>query len=312
MHLGRSKSSLRDRLLAARSLVSTCLLLLLALPASGATLDRVREAGSLRLGFVDGARPFSYRDESGNAAGYSVALCQQVADAVKEELQLPQLKIEFVALGAGERFDAMKEGKVDLLCAAGPQTVATREKVSFSIPIFVGGISALVRSDAPAAMRAILEGEPEPYQPRWRASLVQILRGRILAAPRGTTAETWLEQRISEFGVDAKMEVVDSFPSGVELVADRRAAALFGDRALLLDAAMRSPSAKDLTLLDRHFSDAAVALAVQRSDEDFRLLVDRVLSRLYHSDRIAEIYARFFGKPDAETLRFLRTNALSD
>jgi ABC-type amino acid transport substrate-binding protein len=299
-------------LFAARPLASIFLLLTVALPASAATLDRVRETGSLRVGFVDGARPFSYRDESGNAAGYSVALCQLVADAVKEDLQLPQLKIEFVPLGAEERFGAVKEGKVDLLCAAGAPTVKRREEVSFSIPIFLSGVGALVRRDAPAAMRAILEGKPEPYRPRWRASLGQVLRGRILAAPRATTAETWLAQRISEFGVEAKMESVDGFPAGVELVADHRADALFGDRALLLDAARRSPSAADLTLLDRRFTYEAVALALQRTDEDFRLLVDRALSRLYRSDQIVEIYARFFGKPDEETLRFLRTNSLAE
>ena len=55
-------------------------------PAAAATLDRVREAGKLVLGFRVDARPFSYQDASGKAIGYSIALCEKVAAEVKAEL----------------------------------------------------------------------------------------------------------------------------------------------------------------------------------------------------------------------------------
>ncbi|HYV88904.1 MAG TPA: amino acid ABC transporter substrate-binding protein, partial [Candidatus Polarisedimenticolia bacterium] len=41
------------------------------------TLDRVRQTGKLTFGYNPDARPFSYKDESGNAAGFAVALCQK-------------------------------------------------------------------------------------------------------------------------------------------------------------------------------------------------------------------------------------------
>ena len=50
--------------------------LLPMLEASADTLDRVRQAGKLTLGFRADARPFSFQDGSGKAAGYSVELCQ--------------------------------------------------------------------------------------------------------------------------------------------------------------------------------------------------------------------------------------------
>ena len=72
-------------------LFSAGLSLLPVSPAAAATLDRVREAGKLVLGYRADARPFSYQDASGKATGYSVALCQKVADEVKAELGLPDL-----------------------------------------------------------------------------------------------------------------------------------------------------------------------------------------------------------------------------
>lgn len=288
------------------------LVLATAVPASAATLDRIRETGVIRLGYVDGARPFSYRDEAGNPAGYAIALCQKIADGVKADLKLPRLESEYVQLPALERFDAVKQGKVDLLCVAGPPTLSRREQVSFSIPVFLGGIGALIRKDAPSQMREILEGRPEPFQPRWRATLGQVLRGRVLTAVKGSAADTWLANRVGEFALDARVEPVDSFAVGVERVVARSADALFGDRDLLLDALKRSPSADDLMVLERRFTSEGVALALERGDEDFRLLVDRTLSGLYRSDEIAAIFAPFFGKPDAQELQFFRASSLSE
>ena len=55
-----------------------------------------------------------------------------------------------------------------------------------------------------------------------------------------------------------------------------------------------------------------IALASVRGDEDFRLLVDRVLSRLYRSGEIGVIYTKFFGEPDASALEFFRFVALPE
>jgi ABC-type amino acid transport substrate-binding protein len=105
---------------------------------------------------------------------------------------------------------------------------------------------------------------------------------------------------------------VDTLAEGVERVADRVADVFFGERALRLDAAMRSPYAGDLVLLERHFTYEAPALALQRGDEDFRLLIDRTLSGMYRSGEIEAIYTPYFGKPDPQTLHFFQACSLAD
>src|SRR5262245_35159866 len=79
--------------------VLALVLLAAAAPARAGALDRIRETGKLRLGVRSDARPFSYQDESGKAAGYSVALCQKVVDAAKAQLGLAQLTAEYVKVG---------------------------------------------------------------------------------------------------------------------------------------------------------------------------------------------------------------------
>jgi ABC-type amino acid transport substrate-binding protein len=41
------------------------------------TLDKIRETGSIDLGYREAAAPFSFLDKDGKPAGYSVDLCQQ-------------------------------------------------------------------------------------------------------------------------------------------------------------------------------------------------------------------------------------------
>ena len=68
-----------------------CLLLLPGATLAAGTLDRVKQSGKLTLGYRADARPFSYRDESGSPAGYSVALCGKIAEELKAKVIFVQV-----------------------------------------------------------------------------------------------------------------------------------------------------------------------------------------------------------------------------
>jgi polar amino acid transport system substrate-binding protein len=53
-------------------------------------------------------------------------------------------------------------------------------------------------------------------------------------------------------------------------------------------------------------------LALGRGDDDFRLAVDRALSRIYRSGEIGGLCTDVFGEPDENALAFFRWNALPD
>ncbi|HMA88423.1 MAG TPA: amino acid ABC transporter substrate-binding protein, partial [Burkholderiales bacterium] len=280
-------------------------------PAEAQTLDAVKSAGKIRFGYHADARPFSYKDESGNAAGYSIALCRKIADDLKTQLKLPALTVEWVPVTLEGRFADVAQGKVDLLCSADSDTLARRAEVSFSIPVFPGGIGALVRADAPSGLRDILERRP-PSRPLWRGTPGQVLQAQTFSVVANTTSATWLGERLDTLQLTAKVVPVDSYAAGIEALLAGKAGVFFGDRAILLDTAARSPSAGDLSVLDRHFTYEPIALALKRGDEDFRLAVDRSLSRLFRSDEIDPLYAKWFGKPDRDARDFFRLSALPE
>lgn len=88
---------------------------------------------------------------------------------------------------------------IDLLCGADNITLARRADVAFSIPIFPGGIGALLRADASPRLRDVLSGRGTTFHPTWRASASQALQSRAFVSVAGTTGETWLAGRVMCF-----------------------------------------------------------------------------------------------------------------
>ena len=282
-------------------------------PVSAAgTLDKIRQSGKIALGYRAEAQPFSYRDDQGNPAGYSVALCQAIADGLKTDLGLANLSIEWVPVTIDDRFSAVQQGKVDLLCSAETETLSQRKEVSFSLPVYPSGISALLAADTPPELQEILERGSPPTKPIWRGSPARtLLEAQTFSVVANTRAVDWLRERADAFDIDAKIVPVDSYDAGVQRLIDGTSDVLFGE-ATLLAAAKRSPGARDLTLLDRRFTNEPIALVLARGDEDFRLAVDQKLSQLMRSDSFRSLYSRWFGEFDQSTARFFRDTVLSN
>ena len=284
---------------------------LAAIPASAATLDRIRETGSIRLGYLADARPFSFRNDAGAADGYSVALCQRIAEQVKSQLGLPQLAVEWVPVTIESRLDSIEAGGIDLLCTPMSVTRSRRQQAAFSIPVFAGGNRAVLRADSSAALREALAETPST-KPVWRGSpAAKVLKDTRFAVVSGSTAESWLKGRSAKLQVNARIMPVEDYRTGLQQLKDGKADVFFGDRAVVLGV-MDDPARERLVILDRQFTHELAGLALARNDDDFRLLVDTALGKAYASDEFGEMYTKSFGPLDDNTRAFFRWNTLAE
>ena len=79
--------------------------------AASATLNDVRTRDRLICGVSEGLPGFSYRDAVGAWRGFDVDFCRAVAAAALGDAG----KVDYVPLSATDRFEALQEGRVDLL-----------------------------------------------------------------------------------------------------------------------------------------------------------------------------------------------------
>ncbi|MNR28934.1 Bacterial extracellular solute-binding protein, family 3 [compost metagenome] len=94
-------------------------------------------------------------------------------------------------------------------------------------------------------------------------------------------------------GVVATLVTVENTEAGLKLVAEGKADAFFAERMMLKNLLANNHSAGNLVLLDRVFEYSPTAMAVDRDDEDFRLLVDTALSEMYRSGEIEQAYGTY-------------------
>ncbi len=252
------------------------LIVLQAPAASAGTLDKLRQTGVLTVGYREDAVPFSYQSEIGEAVGYTVDLCRTIATRLKADLGLGKLSINYVPVTTEGRFKAIKDGRIDILCGATTATLSRRELVDFSLPTFISGASVLLRANGPEGMKA--------------------LSGHKVGVRGSTTTEEALRNTLAKLSVDAEVVTVSDHQDGLQRLENGDISAYFGDRAILIFLAARSEARDNLRLSDQHFTFEPLALALPRGDEDFRLAVDRTLSRIYRSGAIKTLFRNAFGK----------------
>jgi polar amino acid transport system substrate-binding protein/glutamate/aspartate transport system substrate-binding protein len=254
-----------------------------ALAQSSAILDRIKESGEVRLAYRVDAAPFSYRKDD-QPAGYSVNLCLEVAASLQQDLKLPKLMATFVQVTAENRFEALTKGKADILCEATTATLSRRALVDFSIPTFVSGASLVIRPDGPTSIDA--------------------LAGRKIGVLGGTTTQESLEDTLRQEKIDAEVVVVKTHDEGFEMLEKNTISAYFGDRTILEDRLRRTSADRDLLLAENYLTIEPYALAMP-IDHDFRLAVDRALSRLFRSGGMIKVFRKSFA-PEAKPSELIK------
>jgi ABC-type amino acid transport substrate-binding protein len=239
------------------------------------TLDRVRERGTFTIAYRVDAKPYSYLNERGEPSGFIVDLCREVALAVRQSVG-SEVKVSYVAVTAGDRFDAIRDGSADILCDPTTVTLERRELVDFSLPTFLDGAGVMSRDAKPI----------ERFED---------LKGKRVGVLAGTTTEQVLRTSLSDLGLEAAITTVRDHREGIDLLAADKVDAYFGDRAILL-AFLAQRSLPGFRVARQYFSLETYALALQRNDSAFRLLVDRTLARVYRSGKVRALLTKTFGR----------------
>jgi ABC-type amino acid transport substrate-binding protein len=249
--------------------------LVLANGALAGTLDDIRQHKVVRIAYREDAPPFSYKDSAGEPAGLMIDLCKAVTENLATQLSLASLRIVYVPVTAADRFETIQQHRADMLCEPTSVTLSRRKLVDFSIATFVDGASLVIRPDGPRNLQAV--------------------GGQKIGVLAGTTTEKELRNSLTNAGLTADIIPAKTHTEGLAMLDDARIVAYFADRSILATLIRTSKEPEKLSLADMYLTVEPYALALPLGDEDFRLEVDRALSEIYHSGKLAPMFLRAFG-----------------
>jgi ABC-type amino acid transport substrate-binding protein len=245
-------------------------------PGAGGTLKKIAETRTIALGYRVVAAPFSYLGPDGTPAGYTVDLCKRVVAALEQQLKIVPLNIHWVPVSADDRIAKVERGEVDLECGTTTVTFGRLARVDFSSLIFMDGATLLARLDGP---RRIAD-----------------LDGRTVGVLAGSTSEARLTAVLAERVINARVVRLKDDADAVQALVDKRIDAFANERLTLIGRVMiAQPEGAQFALGEEDFSFEPYALMMRR-DPDFRLAVNRALSRIYGGPALAELYTTWFGR----------------
>jgi glutamate/aspartate transport system substrate-binding protein len=249
-----------------------------AAAANNDTLAKIRETHTIVIAHREASVPFSYLDDNKKPVGYAVDLCLKVAEAVKRELKLPQLNIEFLDVTSANRIPAIVEGKADLECGSTTNNAERRKQVAFTIPHFVATVRMAVRADSGIK--------------NWSD-----LRGKRVVTTKGTTTVQLLNERDKVRALDLKLLEGRDHAESFAMIEKGQAEAFPMDDVLLYGLRANTANPASFAIVGDALSTEAYAIMLPKGDPAFKAVVDREMARIINDGEIYKLYDKWFKSP---------------
>lgn len=289
MNMNTQNTIARRLLMAALSAAATAIIFAAAIAPAFAvevapatpqinTIERLSTTGTIRIGHREASIPFSYIDPATKKPiGYAVDLCSRVVAAVKRDLKLPALKVEYVQLSAADRIPALLDGRIDLECGNTTNTKERREKVAFTVPHFLTGAKLLARKAS-------------------GIDTMDELEGRKVAVTKGSTSEALIKAYNAAARKPIEAIAVKDNTEAFASVNTDKANAWMTDDILLLSYRANADKPEDWAMNAHLLSVEPLAIAM-RKDAAWQKIVDTAMTRLIIDGDINGIYNKWFMQP---------------
>lgn len=226
-------------------------------------LERVKEAGVIKIGTEGTYSPYSYHDDQGKLVGYDV----EVAEKVAEKLGV---KAEFVESKWDSLLASLDAGKVDTIGNQVSITDERKEKYDFSKPYtYIYGALIVSKDNNDIKDFADIKGKKSA----------------------NTTTSNW-GQTAQESG--ATLVPVDGFAQSVELILSGRADLTLNDNVAYLDYIKQHPDA-NIKVAAESKDAQETAFPIKKGDESLKKEIDKALEELEKDGTLTQLSEKYFG-----------------
>ncbi|OTG77312.1 amino acid ABC transporter substrate-binding protein [Acinetobacter sp. ANC 5054] len=249
-----------------------------ATASTSGTLDKIKQSGTIVLGYRDSSIPFSYiADNPNQPVGYAHDLQLKVVEAVKKQLDMPNLKVRYNLVTSQNRIPLVSNGTVDLECGSTTNNKERQQQVDFSTGFFEVGSRLLTAKDSGVKDFADL-------------------KGKKLVTTAGTTSERYIRQHEKELGIGEVISAKDHAESFL-MLQNGRAAAFMMDDILLAGEKSKAKDPNKWEIVGTAPIHEIYGCMMRKGDTGFKQVVDDAIKATYSSGEINNMYKKWFQSP---------------
>jgi len=246
--------------------------------ASADTLQKIKSSGVIVVGHRESSVPFSYYDNAQKVVGYSQDYSNQIVDAVKKQLNMPNLQVKMLPITSQNRIPLLQNGTFDFECGSTTNNAERQQQAAFSNSIFVVGTRLLVKKG----------GDIKDFKD---------LAGKPVVVTSGTTSEILLNKLNEKDNM--KMRIISAKDHGdsFRTLESGRAVAFMMDDALLAGERAKAKKPDLWEIVGTPQSHEAYGCMLRKNDPAFKKLMDETIAKAQTSGEAAKWFERWFNQP---------------
>jgi len=242
------------------------------------TLKKIKDTGVISLGHRESSIPFSYYDDQQNVIGYSQEFALKIVEAVKQKLNMPNLKVKLTPVTSQNRIPLVQNGTIDLECGSTTNNAERQQQAAFSNTIFVIGTRLMTKKDSG------VKDWPD-------------LKGKTVVTTAGTTSERLLRKMNQDKAMGMNIISAKDHGESFLTLSTGRAVAFMMDDALLAGERAKASNPGDYVIVAAPQSREAYGCMMRKNDPEFKKVVDDAIAKVETSGEADQIYKRWFESP---------------
>jgi glutamate/aspartate transport system substrate-binding protein len=240
------------------------------------TLKKIKETGAITIGFRDSSIPFSYLDDNQKPIGFAIDICYKIVDAVKKELKLDKLEVEFNPVTSSTRIPLLANGTIDLECGSTTNNADRLKQVSFTNTHFLTATRFVSKKSS-------------------KINSIDDLKGKSVVSTSGTTNIKQLTEANAARNLGVNIIPAKEHAESFLMVETDRAVAAVLDDILLASfvAGSKDPDAYVISK-DAFSKPEPYGIMLRKDDPAFKKVVDAATAALYKSADGQKLYDKWF------------------
>ena len=194
------------------------------------TLKKIKDTGVISLGHRESSIPFSYYDDKQNVIGYSQDYALKIVEAVKQKLNMPNLKVKLTPVTSQNRIPLVQNGTVDIECGSTTNNLERQQQAAFTNTIFIIGTRLMTKKDS--GIKDFAD-----------------LKGKTVVTTAGTTSERLLRKMNQDKNMGMNIISAKDHGESFLTLSTGRAVAFMMDDAQLAGERAKSSNPRDIVIV---------------------------------------------------------------